>query len=83
MNADAVLSSLKYIYYLTNISKMIRWCYSRSGVSNIYLTMYPFSVSADEHVPLKFHISKYFIMSNHSYILKSKHKMISEQNIHR
>jgi len=29
MNADALGSSCKYVYYLTNASKMIRRCYSR------------------------------------------------------
>jgi len=34
MNADVLFSSLKYVYYLANVSKMIRRCYSGSGVTN-------------------------------------------------
>jgi len=30
--------------------------------------MYPFSILADEHVPLKFLVTKYFIVINHEYI---------------
>jgi len=29
-----------------------------SGVPNLFLTMYPFSISTDEHVPLKFFMAK-------------------------
>jgi len=28
MNDDALRSSIKYVYYLTNVPKMIRRCYS-------------------------------------------------------
>jgi len=31
---------------------------------------YPFSISTNEHVPLKFLVTKYFVMINHRYILK-------------
>jgi len=31
---------------------------------------YPFSISTDEQVPLKFLMTKYFVMINHTYILK-------------
>jgi len=41
---------------------------SKPGVPNLPLTMYRFSISADEHVPLKFLMTKYFIMINHKYI---------------
>jgi len=34
----------------------------KSGLSSLSLTMYPFSISTDGHVPLKFHTTKYFIM---------------------
>jgi len=30
--------------------------------------MYPFSISTDEHVPLKFLVTKYVIMVIHRYI---------------
>jgi len=30
--------------------------------------MYPFSISTDEHVPLNFLMTKYFIVINHRYI---------------
>jgi len=31
---------------------------SRTEVPNLYLTMYPFSILTDEHVPLKFLMAK-------------------------
>ena len=40
----------------------------RSGVPNLCLTMYIFRISTDEHLPLKFLMKKYFIMTNHKYI---------------
>jgi len=40
----------------------------RTGVPNLSLTMYPFSIPTDEHVPLKFLMTKYFIMIIHRYI---------------
>jgi len=36
---------------------------SRPGVLNLSLTMYPFSISTYEHVPRKFLMTKYFIIS--------------------
>jgi len=32
--------------------------------------MYPFNISTDEHAPLKFPMTKYFVMINHRYIKK-------------
>jgi len=40
---------LSYAYNTTSI---------RLGVPNLPLTMYPFSISTDEHVPLKFLMTK-------------------------
>jgi len=41
----------------------------KSGVPNLSLTMYPFSISTDENVPLKFLMTKYCIMPKiHRYI---------------
>jgi len=39
-----------------------------AGVPNFSVIMYPFSISTDEHVPRKFLMTKYFIITNHSYI---------------
>jgi len=39
-----------------------------AGVPNLFLTMHPFSISKDEHVPLNFLVTKYFIMINYRYI---------------
>jgi len=30
--------------------------------------MYPLGIPTDEHMPLKFLVTKYFIMHNHGYI---------------
>jgi len=38
------------------------------GVPNLSLNMYTFSISTDEHVPLKVLMEKYFSMTNHRYI---------------
>jgi len=32
--------------------------YARTGVPNLFLTMYPFSISTDEYVPLNFLTTK-------------------------
>ena len=40
---------------------------SRSGIPNHCLTMYPFSIFTDEHVPLKLKI--YLIIDNNKYIM--------------
>jgi len=34
MNGDALRSSQKYVYYPTNVSKIIRGCHSRSALFN-------------------------------------------------
>jgi len=46
---------------------------SIAGVPNLSLTMYPFSLPTDEYVPLKFLMTKYFIVINHRYIKKQAH----------
>jgi len=43
--------------------------------------MYPFSILTDEHVPLKFLMTKYFIMINLD-MFNNKHTMAFENNIH-
>jgi len=41
---------------------------SSAGRPNLSLTMYPFSIPTDEHVTLKFLMTKYFIIINHRYV---------------
>jgi len=55
LQEEYVLSQLLLLIYI-------------SGITNLSLTMYPFSISTDEHVPLKFLMTKHFIMTNHIYI---------------
>ena len=48
-------------------SKKFAW--PKEGAPNLSLTMYPFSISTDELGPLKFLMTKYFMMNNHkSYV---------------
>jgi len=37
------------------------------------MSMYPFNILTDEHVPLKFLMTKYFIMIKHRYVKKQTH----------
>jgi len=41
---------------------------AKSGVTNLSLTMYPFSISTEEDEPLKFLITKYFSTTDRTYI---------------
>jgi len=43
------------------------------------MSMYPFSILTDEHVPLKCHMTKYFVMTIHRY--NNKHIMFFLNNI--
>jgi len=54
---------------------------ARPGIPNLSLTMYPFRIPTDEHVPLKFLMTKYFVVSNHRYI-STINIMIFENKIH-
>jgi len=39
-----------------------------TGVPNLSLTIYPFSISTDQHAPLKLPVTKHFIVIIHRYI---------------
>jgi len=44
-------------------------CCAIAVVPNLSLTMYPFSISTDEHVPVKFPVTKHFMVIIHRYML--------------
>jgi len=44
--------------------------------------MYPFSISTDAHVPLRFPMTIHFIMIIHRYTFNHEHIMIFEKKIH-
>jgi len=48
-------------------ASIIRETTTKPGILNIPLTIYTFSILKDEHVPLKFLVTKYCVMTNHGY----------------
>ena len=63
----AVLLSLFLILKKVN-DQLVILPSSTPGIPDLYLAMYLFSISADEHLHLKFHMTKHFIMTNQSYV---------------
>ena len=60
------LHMTKLLIYLDQGFPTFLWPCTPSAFWNI--SMYPFSISTDEYVPLKFLMTKYFIMINHRYM---------------